>query len=164
MSEVVTSEQAIQWCRDHRVSVNYIEVPDKVRLYFKGDLLMEGDTLRDAVDKVKRYSRADLPYTATEDNLSETDLTEMILDAQMSTPPQGGSVLSAQPEPYPTEDSLREATCPLVTSHTHSFTYLINANHTALRGCTCGLSFIGYMVGVHPSELRWHRVKEEGES
>jgi len=156
-----TNEYA--WCRDHGVSVNSVEVPGKVRLYFKGGLLMEGDTLREAIDKVKRYSRADLPYTATEDTLTERDLTEMIEDAQMSTRPQGGSVLSAQPEPYPTEDSLREATCPLVTSHTHSFTYLINANHTALRGCTCGLSFIGHMVGREPGELRWHRVKEEAE-
>ncbi len=157
-----TNEYA--WCRDHGVSVNSIEVPGKVRLYFKGSLLMEGDTLREAIDKVKRYSRADLPYTATEDNLSEADLTEMIEDAQMSTPPQGSSVPSAQPEPsYPTEDSIREATRPLAASHVHSFTYLLNVNHTALRGCTCGLSFIGHMVGREPGELRWHRVKEEEE-
>ncbi len=155
-----TNEYA--WCRDHGVSVNSVEVPGKVRLYFKGGLLMEGDTLREAIDKVKRYSRADLPYTATEDTLTERDLTEMIEDAQMSTPPQGGSVLPAQ-ESYPDEQDIREATRILAASHTHSFTYLINVNHTALRGCTCGLSFIGYMVGVQPGELRWHRVKEEDE-
>ncbi len=125
-----TNEYA--WCRDHGVSVNSIEVPGKVRLYFKGSLLMEGDTLREAIDKVKRYSRAYLPYTATEDTLTDRDLTEMILDVQMSRPPQGGSVLPAQPESYPTEDSIREAARLLAASHTHSFTYLLNVNHTAL--------------------------------
>ena len=51
---------AIQWCRDKEITVNYIEKPGKVRLYFNGQLLMEGDTLRNAVDKVRRYSRVEL--------------------------------------------------------------------------------------------------------
>lgn len=95
--------------------------------------------------------------------MNTDNLEEMVIEAQMPTPPQGVSVFSAQSEPYPNEASIREATRILAASHTHSFTYCINANHTALRGCSCGLSFVGHMVGVQPGELRWHRVKEENE-
>jgi len=53
-------------------------------------------------------------------------------------------------------------TTPL-PQHEHSFSYLLNQNHTALRGCACGLTFVGLMAGVNPDALCWHRVKEEEE-
>lgn len=66
MSEITTDEQAMQWCRERGISVNTVEVPGKVRLYFQDDLLMEGDTLREAVAKVMQYSRAPLPKVEQE--------------------------------------------------------------------------------------------------
>lgn len=91
-------------------------------------------------------------------------LLQMFYEVLVETiAPSAQSETPAQPEPYPNEASIREATRILSEAHTHSFTYALNANHTALRGCSCGLSFVGHMVGVQPGELRWHRVKEENE-
>jgi hypothetical protein len=68
VSEIENNEQAMQWCRERNISINFVEVPGKVRLYVRddllnsqNDLLMEGNTLQEAVEKTVRYSRAMLP-------------------------------------------------------------------------------------------------------
>jgi hypothetical protein len=66
-------------------------------------------------------------------------------------------------QPYPLEASIREATRILAAAHQHEFSYLLNANHTALRGCTCGLAFVGLMAGPSPDALQWHQIHEAGE-
>lgn len=60
---------------------------------------------------------------------------------------------------YPSEASIREATRILAASHQHEFTYLLNNNHTALRGCKCGLAFVGLMAGS-VQDLQWHQIHE----
>lgn len=56
-------------------------------------------------------------------------------------------------------------TQPLVeeqpTPHVHGpFTFLLNQNHNALRGCTtCGAAWVGSMAG-NEENLRWHPVYE----
>lgn len=55
MSEIVTIEQAMRWCRERGIAIDLVE--GKARLFFRGCLLMEGVTLQEAVVKVKRYSR-----------------------------------------------------------------------------------------------------------
>ncbi len=49
----------------------------------------------------------------------------------------------------------------LAQLHIHGpFTFLMNQNHNALRGCqTCGQTWVGSMVGAE-SDLRWHPVAE----
>ena len=69
----------------------------------------------------------------------------------------------APAQPYPLEASIREATRILAASHQHEFMYLLNNNHTALRGCACGLSFVGLMAGPSPDALQWHQIHESGE-
>lgn len=46
--------------------------------------------------------------------------------------------------------------------HIHGpFTFLMNQNHNALRGCqSCGAAWVGVMAGVNEAELRWHPVQE----
>jgi hypothetical protein len=46
-------------------------------------------------------------------------------------------------------------------THIHGpFTFLINDNHNALRGCqTCGTTWVGFMAGSEDN-LRWHYVEE----
>ena len=48
--------------------------------------------------------------------------------------------------------------------HVHGpFTFLMNQNHNALRGCTtCGASWVGVMAGTEDS-IRWHEVQEPPE-
>ena len=45
--------------------------------------------------------------------------------------------------------------------HVHGpFTFLLNPNHNALRGCqTCGQAWVGYMAG-NETTLQWHAVEE----
>ena len=45
--------------------------------------------------------------------------------------------------------------------HIHGpFTFLLNQNHNALRGCTtCGAAWVGSMAG-NEENLRWHPVYE----
>jgi hypothetical protein len=45
--------------------------------------------------------------------------------------------------------------------HIHGpFTFLMNTNHNALRGCTsCGQAWVGVMAGTEDS-IRWHVVME----
>ncbi len=45
--------------------------------------------------------------------------------------------------------ALQNQTTPL-PDHDHSFVFLLNQNHTALRGCACGLTFAGLMAGPSP--------------
>jgi hypothetical protein len=59
--------------------------------------------------------------------------------------------------------AIDRATELLAASHQHEFMYLLNANHTALRGCKCGLAFVGLMAGPSPDVLQWHQVHEAGE-
>ncbi len=46
--------------------------------------------------------------------------------------------------------------------HVHGpFTFLMNQNHNALRGCnTCGQTWVGVMAGVSEADLSWHPVQE----
>ena len=46
-------------------------------------------------------------------------------------------------------------------AHVHGpFTFLLNQNHNALRGCiTCGAAWVGLMAGT-PDTLHWHPVAE----
>ncbi|SRR6266496_5429939 len=164
---------AIQWCRDKEITVNYIEKPGKICLYFNGQLLMEGDTLRNAIDKVTRYSRVELPVKqeqkegftleATSGYVQSGNEEERIMSDQESTQEEAKQILENM-----TQDELIELiemqlqTAPL-PQHEHSFVYLLNQNHTALRGCACGLTFVGLMAGPNPDALCWHRVKEEEE-
>jgi hypothetical protein len=48
--------------------------------------------------------------------------------------------------------------------HIHGpFTFLMNQNHNALRGCTsCGQTWAGVMAGTEDS-IRWHSVHEPDE-
>jgi hypothetical protein len=48
--------------------------------------------------------------------------------------------------------------------HVHGpFTFLMNQNHNALRGCTaCGRTWVGSMAGTEDS-IRWHEVQEPPE-
>jgi hypothetical protein len=48
--------------------------------------------------------------------------------------------------------------------HIHGpFTFLMNQNHNALRGCiTCGQAWVGVMAGSEDS-IRWHAVQEPPE-
>ncbi len=48
--------------------------------------------------------------------------------------------------------------------HVHGpFTFLMNQNHKALRGCqSCGDSWVGVMAGTEDS-IRWHEVQEPPE-
>lgn len=48
--------------------------------------------------------------------------------------------------------------------HVHGpFTFLMNQNHNALRGCvTCGQAWVGSMAGAEDN-LRWHPVAEPPE-
>lgn len=48
--------------------------------------------------------------------------------------------------------------------HIHGpFTFLMNQNHNALRGCqTCGATWVGVMAGAE-DEIRWHIVAEPPE-
>ena len=48
----------------------------------------------------------------------------------------------------------------LAVTHQHEFTYLLNNNHTALRGCKCGLAFVGLMAGPNADALVWHQIHE----
>jgi hypothetical protein len=45
--------------------------------------------------------------------------------------------------------------------HIHGpFTFLLNQNHNALRGCqSCGQTWVGVMAG-DPNDIRWHSVNE----
>src|SRR5260221_3564546 len=45
--------------------------------------------------------------------------------------------------------------------HIHGpFTFIMNQNHNALRGCTtCGAAWVGLMAGT-PDTLHWHPVAE----
>src|SRR5258708_10280011 len=45
--------------------------------------------------------------------------------------------------------------------HVHGpFTFLMNQNHNALRGCvTCGATWVGLIAGAE-DKLRWHVVEE----
>jgi hypothetical protein len=44
--------------------------------------------------------------------------------------------------------------------HVHTFEFLLNNSHTALRGCiTCGMTHVGLMAGT-VDQLRWHYVEE----
>src|SRR5260221_12040273 len=49
-------------------------------------------------------------------------------------------------------------------AHVHGpFTFLMNQNHNALRGCTtCGAAWVGLMAGNEES-LCWHPVAEAAE-
>ena len=53
------------------------------------------------------------------------------------------------------------APLPMPDPHVHGpFTFLLNQNHNALRGCTtCGAAWVGLMAGT-PDTLRWHPVAE----
>lgn len=62
MSEIITNEQAAQWCRARDITID-LALDGKARLFFQGNLLMEGETLQEAVAKAIRYSRAALPDT-----------------------------------------------------------------------------------------------------
>lgn len=57
----------------------------------------------------------------------------------------------------PLAQAFREAAKP----HIHGpFTFLLNQNHNALRGCTtCGAAWVGSMAG-NEENLRWHPVYE----
>lgn len=48
--------------------------------------------------------------------------------------------------------------------HVHGpFTFLLNQNHNALRGCiTCGQTWVGVMAGPE-DDIRWHVVQEPPE-
>jgi hypothetical protein len=48
--------------------------------------------------------------------------------------------------------------------HIHGpFTFLLNQNHNALRGCTsCGQTWVGVMAGTEDT-IRWHSVHESEE-
>ncbi len=50
---------------------------------------------------------------------------------------------------------------PKPKEHKHGpFTFLLNQNHNALRGCTtCGAAWVGFMAGT-PDTLHWHPVAE----
>jgi hypothetical protein len=64
---------------------------------------------------------------------------------------------------HPLIQAMREANQP--APHEHGpFTWLLNANHNAIRGCTtCGQTWTGLMSGVVESDLRWHVVAEPPE-
>lgn len=49
--------------------------------------------------------------------------------------------------------------------HVHGpFTFLMNQNHNALRGCVmCGQTWVGVMAGIEESDLCWHEVAEPEE-
>jgi hypothetical protein len=66
MSEITTNEQAMQWCRERDISVNFAEGSGRVQLYFQGCLLMEEDTIQEAITRTVRYSRAPLPKVEQE--------------------------------------------------------------------------------------------------
>jgi len=55
-----------------------------------------------------------------------------------------------------------EANLPPKPPHVHGpFTFLMNQNHNALRGCTtCGATWVGTMAGVTEADLQWHPVQE----
>lgn len=58
--------------------------------------------------------------------------------------------------------ALKEAAEP--PEHVHGpFTFLMNQNHNALRGCnTCGQAWVGVMAGSEDT-LQWHPVPEPPE-
>ena len=51
---------------------------------------------------------------------------------------------------------------PRYREHEHRFTYQLNNNHTALRGCSCGLTFVTLAAG-NPADLVWHVIRENDE-
>jgi predicted RNase H-like HicB family nuclease len=69
---------------------------------------------------------------------------------------------------YPLVDAIseiqKERTEEEPPQHIHGpFTFLMNANHNALRGCiSCGQTWVGAMAG-HEENLRWHIVTEPEE-
>lgn len=54
--------------------------------------------------------------------------------------------------------------CTYEPQHIHGpFTFLLNQNHNALRGCqSCGQTWVGLMAG-EPGNLIWHPVAEPPE-
>lgn len=64
---------------------------------------------------------------------------------------------------HPLIQALREANKP--PPHVHGpFTFLINPNHNALRGCqSCGQTWVGVMAGESEADLSWHPVQETEE-
>jgi hypothetical protein len=69
---------------------------------------------------------------------------------------------------YPLVDAISEIQkerAEEANQHIHGpFTWLLNANHNALRGCTtCGQTWAGVMAGVDEADLRWHPVAEPDE-
>ncbi len=93
-------------------------------------------------------------------DLRTTDITDMVIGVQDATEPDEEELNLKIAN---MEDEIRRATEVLAGTHQHHFTYLLNQNHTALRGCACGLTFVGLMAGPNPGDLCWHRVKEEEE-
>jgi hypothetical protein len=53
------------WCEARDITID-IALDGKARLFFQGNLLMEGETLQEAVAKTIRYSRAPLPEMKSE--------------------------------------------------------------------------------------------------
>src|ERR1019366_2602216 len=114
----------------------------------------------------------DLPKTRSTDALSEEEamLNEQIRALQdrlgelLGSPPRK-ELLQTQDQieldQANMEDALARATALLAATHQHEFTYALNNNHTALRGCACGLAFVGLMAAPSTSQLVWHQIHED---
>ena len=86
------------------------------------------------------------------------------MEEQQSVPPDDSTLtrdMKGELELVIAEETMRKQI--LMASHQHEFTYLLNNNHTALRGCKCGLAFVGLMAGPSPDALQWHQIHEENE-